>query len=79
MNEGCHDECFPKTYRMTKLLGAQMHVRRGVACNILEGKMKNWSRTHELKQMMKINILVNIDHNKLCRKKITRYKRGRKI
>lgn len=69
MSEGCHDECFPKTYRMTKPLGAQLHVRRGVACNILEGKMKNWSRKYELKQMMKINILFNIDHNKLCRKK----------
>ena len=26
-------------------------------------KQKNWSRRHELKQMMKINILVNTDHN----------------
>ena len=42
-----------------------------MAYSILERKMKNWSRRHELKQMMKINILVNTDH--LTRSYVEKY------
>lgn len=33
-----------------------------VACNVSEGKMRNWIRTDEQKQVMKINILSDIDN-----------------